>query len=105
MSRRPMHIARLLGCSAWIVLSSGPAWAADVKGPSRSACANYDLPFDERLVRSCDAQFGLCVKPTPAWSGNARLMQTCKQIAQEKRLSSALSGEVLVRPLSKAGSR
>lgn len=105
MQRLPRPMVRLLCCGAWLVASIPAAQAADGKGPSRSDCANYNLPFDERLVRSCDAQYGLCAKPTAAWSGNARLMQTCKQIAHQKRVSSALSSEPLVRPLQKSGSR
>jgi hypothetical protein len=95
MKRSRFFIVQLLLCSVCASLAAAAASADDGKGPSRSDCANYNLPIDERLVRSCDAQYGLCAKPTAAWSRIQRLVQTCAQIAREKRLSSTLPGAPL----------
>lgn len=88
------HTPKALAATALLLATwmsgSAPATAQEKEADQR-ACVNYEMPFDERLVRNCDAKYGLCANPPPAWQRNPRLMQVCEAVRREKSASAAAS--------------
>lgn len=62
------------------------AVAADNKGPTRKACEGFEMPHEERLIRACDANYGLCAKPTATWQKDGQIQQVCQAIARERKI-------------------
>ena len=84
-----------------------PAVAQDGKGLSERECRNVDFPgSEERLVRACDAQFGLCANPPRAWQEIRQVVQVCEKLRLERHVQQAakpgVPGALLARQAPRA---
>jgi hypothetical protein len=89
------------------LVAAAPAIAQDSKRMSEKDCRSVEFPSSEqRLVRACDANYGLCANPPPAWQQIRQVMAVCEQIRRERQLQAAgtpgLSPQVLSRSTTPA---
>jgi hypothetical protein len=94
-------------CATAALVFPLPALAQDSKSMSDKDCRNVNFPSSEqRVVRACDASYGLCANPPPAWQQSRQAMEVCEQIRRERQLQAAatpgLSPQVLSRSTAPA---